>query len=97
MDEKVTLQIIIDVTEDQACWVGAWMCRNDNLGLPGMSLLEAIQKVFDLGVEHAQKQVEYFIAETPEVEWALNAYLREDSTYRAGWRSHINHQPMRMR
>lgn len=96
MSEKVTLPIVINVTEDQACWVGAWMCARELIGLPGMSLLEAIQQVFDLGVEQAQKVAEEVRLDKPEDAWKFEGYLREPSGFRIGWQSHAGKPPMRL-
>lgn len=95
-EEKVTLPIIIEVTEDQACWVGAWMCANDVNGMPTVSLLEAIQQVFDLGVERAQQLAEVTMQEKPEEAWKFEAYLREPSAFRMGWQSHKGRPPIGM-
>lgn len=95
-NEKVTLPIIIEVTEDQACWVGAWMNAQEVLGGPSMSLLEAIQRVFELGVDIAKEVTEVVIRERPEKAWEFEAYLREPSGFRMGWQSHKGKPPIGM-
>ena len=62
MNRKLSLT----VTEDEAAVVGRWMQSEEP-----MSLLDAIQRVFQLGVEVAKQ--------APEPEWWA------EPTFRMGW------------
>ena len=74
MNRQVSRDIPLFVEEDEACKVGAWMN-----GQEPMSLIDAFREVFLIGLQGLDM-------DDPKIKKEVGFYVRENSSFRVGWR-----------